>query len=74
MESYQVTNDEYLMRTLLLFDKGIVEGRGANNGQIGMAAVDLNRPGVEISQFIDTDGYSGILMKMLVWMPVEVSS
>lgn len=55
-------------------NKGIVEGRGANNGQIGMAAIDLNRPGVEVSQFTDTSGYGSTLMKMLVWMPTEVRS
>ncbi|CDS39966.1 mutS protein 4 [Echinococcus multilocularis] len=37
-----------------------------------MAAVDLNRPGIEVSQFTDTGGYGSTLMKMLVWMPTEV--
>lgn len=45
-----------------------------NNGQIGIAAIDLNRPGIEVSQFMDTSCYSYTLMKMLVWMPVDVSS
>ena len=37
-----------------------------------MAAIDLNRPGIEVSQFTDTSGYSSTLMKMLIWMPVDV--
>ncbi|KAL5963190.1 hypothetical protein TSMEX_009071, partial [Taenia solium] len=51
---------------------GIVEGRGTNNGQIGVAAIDLNQPGLEVSQFTDTSAYGSTLMKMLVWMPTEV--
>ncbi|EUB61351.1 MutS protein [Echinococcus granulosus] len=39
-----------------------------------MAAIDLNRPGIEVSQFTDTSGYGSTLMKMLVWMPTEVSN
>nr|CDS27090.1 mutS protein 4 [Hymenolepis microstoma] len=50
----------------------IVEGRGANNGQIGIAAIDLNRPEIEVSQFLETCSYSCTLMKMLVWMPLDI--
>ncbi|VDM17100.1 unnamed protein product [Hydatigera taeniaeformis] len=37
-----------------------------------MAVIDLNQPGIEVSQFTDTSGYGSTLMKMLVWMPTEV--
>ena len=38
-----------------------------------MAAIDLNRSGIDVSQFTDSCGYSSTLMKMLLWMPVDVS-
>ncbi|KAL7061773.1 hypothetical protein AAHC03_01484 [Spirometra sp. Aus1] len=50
----------------------ITEGRGSNTGDIGIAAIDLGRPEVEVSQFSDTSGYNGTLLKMLVWTPVDV--
>ncbi|KAF8568322.1 hypothetical protein P879_04370 [Paragonimus westermani] len=50
----------------------IVEGRGNAAGEIGIAAIDLFSPNVELSQFRDTSSYSRTLVKLLILCPTEI--
>ncbi|KAF7241717.1 hypothetical protein EG68_10360 [Paragonimus skrjabini miyazakii] len=50
----------------------IVEGRGNAAGEIGIAAIDLFSPNVELSQFRDTSSYSRTLVKLLILCPNEI--
>ncbi|KAF6778144.1 hypothetical protein AHF37_02464 [Paragonimus kellicotti] len=50
----------------------IVEGRGNATGEIGIAAIDLFSPNVELSQFRDTSSYSRTLVKLLILCPNEI--
>jgi len=61
----------------LIFDFGIifiaiVEGRGLARGEIGMAALDLKKPEIVLSQFSDMSTYVKTITKLQIINPVEV--
>ncbi|KAA3679688.1 DNA mismatch repair protein MSH4, partial [Paragonimus westermani] len=61
-----------LFLVFILSPAGIVEGRGNAAGEIGIAAIDLFSPNVELSQFRDTSSYSRTLVKLLILCPNEI--
>ena len=50
----------------------MVEGRGLAKGEIGMAAIDLKRPVLVMSQFSDTPTYVKVMTKLQIYEPIEV--
>lgn len=52
--------------------KAITEGRGKARGEVGIAAIDVYRPNLIISQISDCQMYSKSLSKISILSPVEV--
>lgn len=51
----------------------LVEGRGNDRGQIGMATMDLRYSELTLCQFVDTSSYTLLKMRLGICEPVEVS-
>jgi len=50
----------------------ITEGRGKARGEVGIAAIDVYRPNLILSQISDCQTYSKSLAKICIFNPVEV--
>lgn len=50
----------------------ITEGRGKARGEVGIAAIDVYRPNLIVSQISDCQMYSKSLAKISILSPVEV--
>jgi DNA mismatch repair protein MSH4 len=52
--------------------QAITEGRGKARGEVGIAAIDVYRPNLIVSQISDCQMYSKSLAKISILSPVEV--
>jgi hypothetical protein len=50
----------------------LTEGRGSAQGEIGLAAIDLKRPVLILSQISDTQTYMNTINKINILNPAEV--
>lgn len=56
----------------LIYILAITEGRGKARGEVGIAAIDVYRPNLIVSQITDCQMYSKSLAKISILSPVEV--
>lgn len=50
----------------------MTEGRGAEQGEVGLAAIDFKRPVLMLCQISDTQTYMNTINKINIWNPAEV--
>ncbi|XP_025409358.1 mutS protein homolog 4-like [Sipha flava] len=62
-------NRKEITNTVIL---GLTEGRGSAQGEIGLAAIDLKRPVLILSQISDTQTYMNTINKINILNPAEI--
>lgn len=62
----------HVLKNQFLIFPGLTEGRGSAQGEIGLAAIDLKRPILILSQISDTQTYMNTINKINILNPAEV--